>query len=90
MRKKWLSLGAIFNYKTGHLLRALLFQGPPSEVTAMFCFCSLFKKLCLLRSNFLGFLVFLFCRWPRLLQRQCLDIFETPVTVNPPAENYKK
>ena len=31
----WLSLGAIFNYKTGHVLRFLPFLGPPSEVTAI-------------------------------------------------------
>ena len=30
----WLSLGAIFNYKTGHFLRCSPVQGPPSKVTA--------------------------------------------------------
>ena len=31
----WLSLGAIFSSKTGHFLRFLPFQAPPSEVTAI-------------------------------------------------------
>ena len=43
----WLSLGAVFNYKTGQILRILPFLGPPSEVTAIYIYTRTYMHACM-------------------------------------------